>query len=62
MRYGKIETDDVEEVRKVLADPEFYGASVTIPLKEKLIPLMDEQSEHVKAIGALNFIIRTPEG
>merc|ERR1719285_615392 len=61
-KYGKIETDDVEEVRKVLADPDFYGASVTIPLKEKLIPLMDEQSEHVRAIGALNFIMRTPEG
>ena len=41
---------------------DFGGASVTIPLKERVMPLLDELSEAAKRIGAVNTIIRTPAG
>ena len=44
------------------ADPNFGGASVTIPLKEQVLPLMDELSESAKKIGAVNTIHRREDG
>jgi shikimate dehydrogenase len=35
----------------------FRGANVTIPYKEKVIPLIDEVSEEAKMIGAVNTIV-----
>jgi shikimate dehydrogenase len=35
----------------------FRGANVTLPYKEKIIPLLDEVSEEAKMIGAVNTIV-----
>lgn len=51
---GKTITD---EMRRVFADPTFGGASVTIPLKLDVIPLLDSLTPAAAAIGAVNTII-----
>ena len=38
------------------------GGSVTIPLKEALLPHMDSLSEAARAIGSLNTITRQADG
>ncbi|CAG8786446.1 10174_t:CDS:1, partial [Acaulospora morrowiae] len=48
---------DVEAVKPVIEDPEFGGASVTIPHKLSIMSYIDELSEHAKTIGAVNTII-----
>mmetsp|Transcript_9437 Transcript_9437/g.14148 ORF Transcript_9437/g.14148 Transcript_9437/m.14148 type:complete len:318 (-) Transcript_9437:123-1076(-) len=55
--YTAEDTTDVQRVEALVKSPEFGGASVTIPLKEKLFHLVDEKSESVQAIGALNTLI-----
>jgi pentafunctional AROM polypeptide len=58
--YLKLETDKAEEVREIIRSPEFGGASVTIPLKLDIIPLVDDITNAAKLIGAVNTIIPTP--
>ncbi|SCV70708.1 BQ2448_3470 [Microbotryum intermedium] len=64
-RYGLHETTEVDDsVRKIIRAPDFGGASVTIPHKLEIMPLLDEVSDHAKLIGAVNTIIpvRTVQG
>jgi pentafunctional AROM polypeptide len=62
-RYDLLETDSVgDEIRAALAAPDFGGASVTIPHKLDVIPLLDELSPAAKAIGAVNTITSRQEG
>lgn len=42
--------------------PEFLGGSVTVPYKSAVIPLLDGCDELTTRIGAVNVIVRTPEG
>jgi shikimate dehydrogenase len=44
----------VGEIRKA----EFIGANVTIPHKERVVPLMDRLTEEAQATGAVNTITR----
>lgn len=55
--YGLLETDNVADVKDVLAQPSFGGASVTIPLKRDVMDLLDELTPAAKTIGAVNTII-----
>ncbi|KAH7926602.1 Pentafunctional AroM protein [Leucogyrophana mollusca] len=56
--YELLETSDVgEEIKATLASPDFGGASVTIPYKLDVIPLLDRLSPAAEAIGAVNTII-----
>ncbi|KAF9808506.1 hypothetical protein IEO21_07861 [Rhodonia placenta] len=56
--YDLLETDSVgEKIRAALASPEFGGASVTIPFKLDIIPLLDSLSPEAEAIGAVNTIV-----
>lgn len=56
--YGRCEAAEINEaVKATLADPAFGGASVTIPLKLDIMPLLAEVSEHAKVIGAVNTVI-----
>lgn len=56
--YELLETASVgEEVKATLAAPDFGGASVTIPFKLDVIPLLDKLSPAAEAIGAVNTII-----
>ncbi|KAI7160263.1 Pentafunctional AROM [Hortaea werneckii] len=56
--YGFHETEQAdEEVMKMIRAPDFGGASVTIPLKLDIMPLLDEIDGPAKMIGALNTVV-----
>ncbi|KAJ4422336.1 3-dehydroquinate dehydratase (3-dehydroquinase) [Gnomoniopsis sp. IMI 355080] len=55
--YSRFETSNASDVQDLIRSPSFGGASVTIPLKLDIIPLLDSVSEAVKVIGAVNTII-----
>lgn len=55
--YGRLETDNIQEVTETLRAPDFGGASVTIPLKLDIMPLLDSIDPAAKAIGAVNTIV-----
>jgi len=55
-RYDKYELDSLDKFRALVSDPELCGLNVTIPYKEKVIPLLDELDETAEAIGAVNVI------
>ncbi|KAJ3543776.1 hypothetical protein NM208_g3398 [Fusarium decemcellulare] len=55
--YVLFETDQVRDLLGIAQSSSFGGASVTIPLKVKALPLLDEVSEAARAIGAVNTII-----
>ncbi|EIW75953.1 Pentafunctional AroM protein [Coniophora puteana RWD-64-598 SS2] len=62
-QYDLLETSDVgEQIRATLASPDFGGASVTIPHKLDVMPLLDRLTPAAEAIGAVNTIIPTSEG
>ena len=60
--YGVCETDEVEPVLEALRRTGAGGGSVTIPLKEKLMPHIACLSPSAKAIGSLNTITVQPDG
>ena len=60
--YGLHETSSAEEALEAMRHPNFGGASVTIPLKETILPMMDELSDAARAIGAVNTVIRVTGG
>lgn len=56
--YGLFETPSVDaSIRKLIREPDFGGASVTMPFKQDIIPLMDELGADVKLIGAMNTVV-----
>ncbi|KAL1835980.1 hypothetical protein VTJ49DRAFT_5746 [Mycothermus thermophilus] len=61
-RYSLFETDHAEDVRDLIHAPHFGGASVTIPLKLDIMPLLDEVSDAARAIGAVNTIVPVSAG
>lgn len=62
--YFKFETDDVDTLKSYIATlgKKFGGASVTIPLKEKVISICSETSDEVKIIGAVNTLTPLSDG
>lgn len=60
--YGLAETEDCSSYATLLADPTFGGASVTIPHKENIMPMLDEISGAAKTIGAVNTIVIDENG
>jgi shikimate dehydrogenase len=56
-RYGICETDDAEQAIRRFREMGLRGASVTIPFKETIIPLLDEVDETAREIGAVNTIV-----
>jgi pentafunctional AROM polypeptide len=58
--YGKFETHDAESVKDLIRAPEFGGASVTIPLKLEIMPLLNSIYDEAQIIGAVNTIIPVP--
>jgi pentafunctional AROM polypeptide len=49
-----------EEIKAAIVSPNFGGASVTIPFKVDVLPLLDKLSPAAEAIGAVNTIIPMP--
>ncbi|KAK0651329.1 EPSP synthase-domain-containing protein [Cercophora newfieldiana] len=55
--YSLFETDNVADVQDLLRSSHFGGASVTIPLKLDIMPLVDRVSDAARVIGAVNTIV-----
>ena len=55
--YHPLETTRTEDVRHLIREPDFGGASVTIPLKLDIVALLDEIEEEARIIGAVNTIV-----
>lgn len=56
--YSYLETATVDDaVEAFIRSPDFGGASVTIPHKLEIMPLLDEITPHARVIGAVNTII-----
>ncbi|KAI0828504.1 aromatic amino acid family biosynthesis-like protein [Trametes gibbosa] len=57
-KYELLETAAVtEEIKAAITSPDFGGASVTIPFKRDIMPLLDALSPDAEAIGAVNTIV-----
>ena len=56
--YNLLQTPEVgEETKATLVSSDFGGASVTIPFKLDIIPLLDKLSPAAEAIGAVNTVV-----
>jgi pentafunctional AROM polypeptide len=55
--YSRFETANAADVKEIIRSPDFGGASVTIPLKLDIIPLLDDITDAAKFIGAVNTIV-----
>jgi pentafunctional AROM polypeptide len=61
--YDLLETQTVgEEIKAAITSPDFGGASVTIPFKLDVIPLLNKLTPAAEAIGAVNSIIPKSAG
>jgi shikimate dehydrogenase len=54
--YLNFEINDISKFTHLIKKQKFSGLNVTIPYKESIIPFLDELSEDVKNIGAVNTI------
>jgi shikimate dehydrogenase len=55
--YINFEIPTIEEFKSIIkSNPQLKGLNVTIPYKEQVIPYLDQLSENVKLIGAVNVI------
>ena len=63
--FVNFEFDDIRQMQQIInTTPNLKGFAITIPYKEKIIPLLDHISEEAKAIGAVNSVKveHTPSG
>ena len=51
-----------EALEDFLKNGDFTGLNVTIPYKKDVIPFLDEVSDRAKRLGAVNTIVRKPDG
>ncbi len=58
-----VPADRLKDVLQLLRmNDQFLGGSVTVPYKQQVIPLLDAVDPLTARIGAVNVIVRTPEG
>ena len=51
-----------EELEAFLRNGSFHGLNVTIPYKKAVIPYLAELSDTARKLGAVNTIVRRPDG
>ncbi|MDG1849329.1 MAG: shikimate dehydrogenase [Flavobacteriales bacterium] len=54
--YDNFPLEVIEEFKTLIKERSFSGMNVTIPYKVSIIPMLDELSEEVQSIGAVNTI------
>lgn len=59
--YGIFEKEP-EEIGEFLKNGDFTGLNVTIPYKKDVIPFLSELSDTARKLGAVNTIVRRPDG
>jgi shikimate dehydrogenase len=55
-RYENFQLATIQDLPKILNDPDLQGLNVTIPYKESVLSFLNERNEVVKKIGACNCI------
>ncbi|KAK1146550.1 3-dehydroquinate dehydratase (3-dehydroquinase) [Aspergillus melleus] len=60
--YSRLETTNAQDAKEFIRSPDFGGASVTIPLKLDIMPLLDEVAQEAEIIGAVNTIVPVSQG
>ncbi|OUR92269.1 shikimate dehydrogenase [Flavobacteriales bacterium 34_180_T64] len=61
--YENFDIDDIYRLPEIIkTHKNLVGLNVTIPYKEKVIPLLDDLSKKAKKIGAVNTISISPTG
>lgn len=55
-QYLNFELEDLTTIKELLKDKTIKGLNVTIPYKKDIFTYLDEVSDEVKAIGAVNVI------
>lgn len=60
-RYSLFEKEP-EEIGAFLKSDDFTGLNVTIPYKKDVTPYLDELSPEAQRLGAVNTIVRRPDG
>ena len=55
-QYLNFEINDISCLRELIHKKNIKGLNITIPFKEKVIPILDELTEDAKEIGAVNTI------
>lgn len=50
------------ELESFLKNGDFHGLNVTIPYKKEVLPFLDSLSDCAAALGAVNTIVRQPDG
>eukprot|EP01116_Phalansterium_solitarium_P017376 TRINITY_DN4263_c0_g1_i1.p1 TRINITY_DN4263_c0_g1~~TRINITY_DN4263_c0_g1_i1.p1 ORF type:complete len:1532 (-),score=617.73 TRINITY_DN4263_c0_g1_i1:193-4788(-) len=61
-RYELFPTLEVEAAAARLKEAATLGGSVTIPHKQAIVPYLDELSTEAAAMGAVNTVIKLPDG
>ncbi|MDE6384426.1 MAG: shikimate dehydrogenase [Paramuribaculum sp.] len=63
-QYLNFELNDISQISDVIAIPELRGFNVTIPYKQKIIPLLDSISPMARKAGAVNVVkvVDMPDG
>ena len=60
--YLPLETSDATELSEVVERLDIRGLSITMPLKEAVMPLLSFQDRSVEQAGACNTLLRHPDG
>ena len=55
-QYLNFEINDISCLRELIQKKNIKGLNITIPFKEKVIPILDELTEDAEEIGAVNTI------
>lgn len=54
--YDLLEMDSLDDLGLAIEDKQLSGFNVTIPYKERILPMLSGLSEEAKAIGAVNVV------
>ncbi len=60
--YLPLETDEADELQTVIEHLNMRGLSVTMPLKERVLPLLSFRDSTVEQMGACNTLLRRADG
>lgn len=56
-RYEVFDLQNLEQLPEIFSKKNLIGFNVTIPYKEQIIPYLDDLSDEVKKIGAVNTVL-----
>ena len=57
-QYSACQTEDAAEAVRLFRELDLCGASVTLPFKETIMPLLDAVDPDARKIGAVNTVVR----